>query len=332
MAERRPDSLIVASSLTCFRVSFVSRRPSSSHILAIILLSPTMPFDTQPESAPAASPPQPSPTDISTHKSDIRAQIWRQLRAVAFPDSRFDFDFSSFIADFDGSPAATDRLTSLPAYKRARTVFVAPDNCLEQLRHGALRDGKKVLVTTYGIRRGFWLLEPERIGEGRWEYAATLDGMERVGRRVGLAEMMALVEKEKEKGVGTGVVDLLVTGTGTINSSGVRFGKGHGFFDLEWALLYSIGAVNVDTPAVAVVHDCQIVPDDVPLTPDVFDTVVDFVVTPTRTLEVESPQKPTVGILWERLQEGMLEGIPPLQELRDLMWQKGCERSVELRN
>ncbi|KAK8175575.1 5-formyltetrahydrofolate cyclo-ligase [Phyllosticta citrichinensis] len=271
-------------------------------------------------SAPAPSP-QKQPSDIATHKSDIRAQIWRQLRAVAYPDSRFDFDFSSFIADFAGSDGATRRLTALPAYRDANIVFIAPDNCLEQLRRDALRDGKTVLVTTYGIRRGFWLLEPAAIAASEWsvEHAAMLDGMERVGRAVALSSVARLR------------VDLLVTGTGAINARGVRFGKGHGYFDLEWALLYSVGAVDAATPAVALVHDCQVVPDDVTLVPDEFDTVVDFVVTPSLLVEVEGPQKPVVGILWERLREGMMEGIPPLRELRALMDEQGCEKSVELR-
>ncbi|KAK7542447.1 5-formyltetrahydrofolate cyclo-ligase [Phyllosticta citribraziliensis] len=271
-------------------------------------------------SAPAPAPPQ-QQSDIAAHKSDIRARIWQQLRAVAYPDSRFDFDFSSFIADFAGSDGATARLAALPAYRDASVVFIAPDNCLEQLRRDALRDGKTVLVTTYGIRRGFWLLDPRTMPAAGLsvEYAATLDGMERAGRAVALSSVARLR------------VDLLVTGTGAINTAGVRFGKGHGYFDLEWALLYSVGAVDAATPAVALVHDCQVVPDDVTLVPDEFDTVVDFVVTPSTVVEVEDPQKPVVGILWERLREGMVEGIPPLRELRALMEEQGCETSVELR-
>jgi len=35
-------------------------------------------------------------------------------------------------------------------------------------------------------------------------------------------------------------IGLMVTGTGAINHRGLRFGKGHGFFELQWAMLHSI--------------------------------------------------------------------------------------------
>ncbi|KAJ9612603.1 hypothetical protein H2200_004200 [Cladophialophora chaetospira] len=244
------------------------------------------------------------------HKDSIRRLVWPRLREVALPDSRFHFDFSSFIADFHGSEAVTKRLVSLPCYNRAKVVFITPDNCLEQLRLRALQDGKKVLVTTYAIKRGFWLLDPVIITapEAR-RLASFLDAMEKpgLGRHLSLAEMQQLGLQ----------VDLMVTGTGAINEAGIRFGKGHGFFDLEWAMLTSISVVHLSTPCVAVVHDCQVLKET--LKPEAFDTVCDYIVTPTRVIEVQEPvHKPACGILWEKLQPGMLEDIPPLRELREL--------------
>ena len=246
----------------------------------------------------------------SEHKDSIRQLVWPRLRAVAIADSRFHYDFSSFIADFEGSHAATERVACLPCYVDAKVVFITPDNCLEHLRFRALQDGKKVLVTTYAIRRGFWLLDPAVIKtvEDR-QLACLLDAMERpgLGRHLTLYEMRQLDL----------AVDLMVTGTGAINLSGVRFGKGHGFFDLEWGLLTSIKVVKHSAHCVAVVHDCQVL--DKELKPEIFDTVCDYIVTPTRVIEVQGAvQKPTCGILWDRLQAGMLEDIPPLQELRQL--------------
>jgi 5-formyltetrahydrofolate cyclo-ligase len=63
---------------------------------------------------------------------------------------------------------ATDLLTSLPAYRDADILFIAPDNCIQELWDRALKDGKAVLVTTYGICRGFWLLDPQVIREENW--------------------------------------------------------------------------------------------------------------------------------------------------------------------
>lgn len=238
------------------------------------------------------------------HKSAVRERVFEQLRAVAFPDSRFHYDFGEFITDFEGSEAALARLTAHPHYRDARCLFITPDNCVEMLRWQALRDGKQVLLTTYAIRRGFWLLDPATIPADRLLYAATLDGMERHGRPLTLAQIRAELPS----------VDFLVTGTGAINEAGVRFGKGHGFFDAEWGMLYRIGMIDTSTPAAAVVHDCQVLQET--LYPEVFDTVVDTIFTPTRTIEVEAPHKPTCGIVWDLLDPQMYDTIPPLQELR----------------
>jgi 5-formyltetrahydrofolate cyclo-ligase len=227
---------------------------------------------------------------------------------VAFPDSRFDFDFSEFIADFRGSDDANLKLAELPCFKEAKVVFITPDNCLEKLRLLALQMGKSVLITTYAIRRGFWLLKPDLGSDAsNLKYASTLDGMEKMAQQVSLSDIKRLGIK----------VDLMVTGTGAINTEGIRFGKGHGFFDLEWAMLYTIGAVKLETRTFAIVHDCQVLEE--PLTAEEFDTVCDTVITPTRVIEVPEAKKPECGILWEKLAPGMFESIPPLQELKGMI-------------
>jgi 5-formyltetrahydrofolate cyclo-ligase len=241
-------------------------------------------------------------------KNIVRSDIWEKLLLVAYPDSRFHFDFSSFIADFQGSAEAQARLTALDSYRHAQVIFITPDNCLEGLRWQALQDGKRLLVTSYAIKRGFFDLDPAKIASADYHYAATLDGMERVGKRLTLAELHAFR-----------TVDLLVTGAAATSLEGVRSGKGHGFFDLEWAIFYELGMVTPGTPVVSFVHDCQVV--DIPIEASAFDTVCDLIVTPTRVLPVAKPQKPTAGILWDQLQPDMLATIPPLQELQAM--QKG---------
>jgi 5-formyltetrahydrofolate cyclo-ligase len=244
------------------------------------------------------------------HKDLIRQRVWPRLREVAYPDSRFHYDFSSFIADFEGSDDAVEALTQQSCYLEAKVVFVTPDNCLEKLRYRALQDGKKVLVTTYAIRRGFYLLDPWIIDtDAKRSHSCLLDAMEQpgLGRKISLAELR---EQRLE-------IDMLVTGTGAINRAGIRFGKGHGFFDLEWAMLFMIGVVKVKTPCVAIVHDCQVLEEA--LIPEEFDTVCDVIITPSQIIQVgnsHAVQKPRCGILWERLQLNMLNDIPPLRELR----------------
>lgn len=240
-----------------------------------------------------------------TDRKQVRQQVWDVLRGVAKPDSRFHFDFNEYIPDFEGSDAALARLTALDIYKQARVIFITPDNGLEQLRAQAVRDGKVQIVTTYGIRRGTVEIRPEHVPAGQADYAATLDAMEKIGRYISLAEL-----KERYK------FDLLVTGASAVSRTGVRFGKGHGFFDLEWAMFYQIGVADSNTPVVAVVHDCQVLKDN--LIPTTYDTICDIIITPTQVIPVEGAQKPTHGVLWDKLEPGMMENISSLRELKEL--------------
>lgn len=242
-----------------------------------------------------------------------RQKVWDELRAVARPDSRFHFDFAEFITDFEGSAEATRRLTAMEIYRSARVVFITPDNCLELLRAQTIRDGKVLLMTSYGIRRGFIELLPGDVPAGMEDWAVLLDVIERVGRYISLAQIMERYPR----------IDLLVTGGSAVTRQGARFGKGHGFFDIEWATLYSMGVVEGTTPVVDVVHDCQIVDEELDLSP--FDTICDAIVTPTQVIHVPAPQKPAGGIYWDRLAPGMMESISTLKELQAL------ERAGKLR-
>ena len=243
---------------------------------------------------------------LMDHKSSVRERVFKELLKVAFPDSRFHYNFAEFIADFHDSARAIDRLVSHRFYRDAKLVFITPDNCLEQLRYRTLLEGKRILMTTYSITRGFWLLDPKSFAADKYLYAATLDGMERFGTPVTLEQIRHELP----------VVDYMITGTGAINEEGIRFGKGHGFFDAEWGMLYRIGVISSATPSAAVVHDCQVLRET--LHPEVFDTVADVIFTPTRTIEVNNPHKPTCGIVWDLLDPRMFESIPPLQELKKM--------------
>ncbi len=238
-------------------------------------------------------------------KTEARAAVWAELQHVAKPDSRFHLNFNEYIPDFDGSQAATAHLTQLDIYQQAQTIFITPDNCLEQLRAQTVRDDKTQIVTTYGIRRGMIELKPDDVPAGQEDVAVLLDVIESMGRPISLTELQARYK-----------LDLIVTGASAVSHTGVRFGKGHGFFDLEWAFLWKIGAVDLKTPVVAFVHDCQVV--DIDLTYSPFDTICDYIVTPTRVIHVDNAQKPTHGVLWDKLEPDMMANIPPLVELKQM--------------
>ena len=234
-----------------------------------------------------------------------RERIWHDLMKVAKPDSRFHWDFSSFIADFEGSTECAARVRDLEAYKRGGPIFITPDNSTEALRAQVMADGRTIIMTTYGIGRGFLQLDSSKVPTAERRYAATLDGMDHYSESLSMEEL--------SKGP---LISLLVTGGSAVSSNGVRFGKGHGYFDLEWAMLSEIGRVNETTEIVDVVHDCQIV-DEILVGED-HDVPVDWIVSPTKTIRVEASGRKLGRIRWEMLEESPLGLIPPIKELRAL--------------
>ena len=243
---------------------------------------------------------------MKSTKNTIRERVWRELRKVAKPDSRFHFDFSSFIPDFEGSDKCAEAIRNMEIYKRARNLMITPDNCLELLREYSIKDGKLVVMPTYGIKRGFVQLSRDLVPSGKEDFAATLDGAERFGKYLSISELKGLKK-----------IDLMVTGASVVSINGVRYGKGHGYFDLEWGMFRELKLVNDNTPVIAVVHDCQVIEEEIEA--EAYDTIMDYIVTPTRIIQVEKRRGKPKGIMWERLPEYLLKEIPILLELKNMI-------------
>lgn len=230
-----------------------------------------------------------------------RQRVWEGLQKVGRPDSRFHWDFSSFIADFEGSATACASVRSLSSYTQGGLIFITPDNSTEALRAQVIGDGRPFVMTTYGITRGFLFLDPSAVPCSDRRYAATLDGMDTYGTPVTLAQVAQM-----------GPITLLVTGGSAVSSNGVRFGKGHGFFDLEYALLWEAGAIGPGCTVVDVVHDCQVV--QAHLEGEDHDVEVDWVVTPTQALATGCQRRPG-KVHWHKLAGSPLRQVPPVVEL-----------------
>jgi 5-formyltetrahydrofolate cyclo-ligase len=176
--------------------------------------------------------------NMSTSKT-IREKIWTKLKDVAKPDSRFHMNFAEVIPGFEGDDAAVARVRALPAYRDARHLFVTPDNCLEALRRFVIEDGKRMIVSTYGIYRGFVLIEPGMVPEGQALFAS-------VARRAGaFRRAISRIAEIARRWAGSTII---VTGASAVSVDGVRFGKGHGFFDLEWGMFTDLGLADERTP------------------------------------------------------------------------------------
>lgn len=239
---------------------------------------------------------------MATEYAD-REQVWGNLRAVALADSRFHLRFGEFIPNFQGAVAATDRLLALPACANARHVFVTPDNSLIELRRRLLCSRVSLVVSSYNMARGFYLLEPGVVPPGHELYAAWLDGIEHFGRPVSLSALAEL-----------GPFDFVATGASAVAASGVRFGRGHGYFDLEWRIFSEMGLVGERTPVVTLVHDSQLL--DKRLFPSPGDVLVDWICTPTRCISVERESRRPRGVPWKDIAPEAIDANPALKELQ----------------
>jgi 5-formyltetrahydrofolate cyclo-ligase len=231
-----------------------------------------------------------------------RQRIWDRLSAVARPDARFHLDFSNFIPDFEGSEAATDRIAALPMFASCQLAFVTPDNSMRDLRRRLIKARVPLVTATFNVQRGFLYLAPDAVPPGAEDYAACLEVLEHFARAASLDDIARL-----------GRFDLMATGAAAVSVDGVRFGKGHGFFDMEWGMFAELGLVDEATPVLAVVHDVQLVDERLQMGDN--DNPVDIIATPTRLIEVARTTHRPRGVAWDRVLSGDLHRTPPLREL-----------------
>lgn len=211
-------------------------------------------------------------------------------------------NFAEFIPDFEGSEAATDRVLALPAFRDCRLAFITPDNSMTALRRRLLEAGKPFVMSTYNILRGFLYFAPGCVPEGAETHAAWLDGMEHFGAPVTLEEITRL-----------GRFDFMATGASAVSADGIRFGKGHGYFDLEWGMFTDLGLAHDQTPVAVVIHDLQLADEKLPASET--DIVVDIIATPTRLFNIERHARRPRGIKWHLLTPELMATTPPLREL-----------------
>ena len=98
-----------------------------------------------------------------------------------------------------------------------------------------------------------------------------------------------------------------------VSIDGVRFGKGHAFFDLEWGMFTDLGLADEQSLIVAAVHDVQIVEERLNVSEN--DIALDFIATPSRLIEITRNRRRPRGIRWNDVSAEDIQSIPPLREL-----------------
>ncbi len=203
----------------------------------------------------------------------IRRVVWERLAPFAIPDSRFDLELRHYVPDFAGRDRADARVVELDEWARAETIFMMPDNSVRTLRERALDVGKRLLVPTFGFRRGFVVLDGGALQPADRRLAATLDGMELLGERVERDDVARLQR-----------VDLAVTGATATLTDGRVIGRGEPYFAIGWAALRNAGIVDHNVQIVSLVHDCQVLDAEIPARPE---CATDLIATPTRLIRCE---------------------------------------------
>jgi len=240
-------------------------------------------------------------------KKEIRNKIWRLMEEKNI--ARFPRPVYGRIPNFIGAEEAARRLTTIPEWRKAEILFINPDSPQKPVRALALIEGKKVVMASPRIKRGFILLNPKEIPRGREWDAATIKGAFRYGRIIHPSEIH---------------VDAKITGSVAVDPQGGRVGKGHGYSDIEYGILREYGAIDASAPIITTVHDIQVV-EYIPMTEH--DMPIDIIVTPSRIIRTHTKYKKPDGVFWELVDRKMLEEIPLLAELYGQKFKLSIDRS-----
>jgi 5-formyltetrahydrofolate cyclo-ligase len=240
-------------------------------------------------------------SEVDEIRMRIRMRIWKTLqeKGLALPP----YPVEGRIPNFKGAVEAARKLSKLPEWIRATVVKVNPDSPQRPVRMLALKEGKVLVMPTPRIKSGFLLLDPSRIPASHYQKASTIRGAFKYGV---LLKSLSDVERR------LGRVDFIVEGSVAVDRQCNRLGKGEGYGDIEYALLYLIGKVDEKTPVATTVSDLQIV-DSIPVKPH--DLPLDIIVTPSRVYRCpESWKRRPKGLVLESLRRHKVEEIPLLRE------------------
>ncbi|MEM7255328.1 MAG: 5-formyltetrahydrofolate cyclo-ligase [Pseudomonadota bacterium] len=230
-------------------------------------------------------------------KDAARQAVWDTLANQGL--ARFPYPPHGRIPNFAGARQAAERLLMLPIWDEVSCIKANPDAPQRDVRRLALERGITVVMPTPRLRDGFMKLAPDAIAPNEIRFAASLNRVKHYATHVQFAELPT--------------IDLVVTGSVAITDAGKRLGKGHGYGDLEYAMICEIqGSAPI---VVTTVHDAQMVLD---FPTEAHDLWVDVIVTPHTTVDRSNARSTTqlARIDWERLSPQDLEAMPVLTDFR----------------
>ena len=220
-------------------------------------------------------------------KASVRDAVWTTIDdgLGAFP-----FPSRHRIPSFKGAKAAAERLFAESSISGCSSLKINPDAPQRYVRHLALKAGITVFVPTPRLQGGMLKLDPETIDPKDLWKASSIKGLETFATDVALDALPP--------------IDGFVVGCVAVTPRGMRCGKGHGFADLESAILGEFGV----TPrhVFTTVHDVQVV-DGFPTEPH--DLQITAFATPTRLVTTDAEVTPKID--WDIVDQD----LPILKEL-----------------
>jgi len=199
--------------------------------------------------------------EIRIAKKLLRERIWNMLETKGV--ARFPLPCYGRIPNFVGSEKAAGKVRLLKEWKEAKVVFANPDYAQQKVREYVLLDGKILVMASPRLKHGYLIVDPERV-KGVEGFASTIKGAFKHGKVVEAREISK--------------PDLIVEGSVAVDLNGHRLGKGHGYGDIEIAILKKMFGL---IPIVTTVHNMQVV-DAVPF--EEKDEKISVIVTPTRII------------------------------------------------
>ncbi len=253
-------------------------------------------------------------------KNALRDRVWKRLQLGKclrpYPPSPF-----GKIPNFKGCHIAAKRVAELSEFQAANVIKVNPSLAQMDLRLKIMKSKKKLVVASPALTQ-MPDLQTEGAASEKDVFCFLLDGNELSPRDLKFAQTkkgsVTLGKPLLTDWKSVGHIDIVVVGAVVVSRNGCRLGKGMGFAELEWAILYELGVVDQSTLVFTTVHEKQIVRDSEMCQSQPFDLPVDVIVTPNRVIRVEPrPKKPDVGILWNEISEEKLDVIPILKFMKD---------------
>src|SRR5262249_7210339 len=148
-----------------------------------------------------------------------------------------------------------------------------------------------IVTPTPRLHGGFYRLDPTRVPQQHYWDAASM----KMGGHWGEAIPLDKLPR----------IDAIVMGSVAVTRDGARLGKGHGYADLEYAILRELGPPAV--PVATTVHALQILQRFPTASHDV---PVAIVATPAELIEVAQVLPTPTGIDWSSLSREALEEMP----------------------